>query len=105
MRNKVAKQLRKHAEFVPSAPRTYNNVEVIRKGYIRQYNSMTCTTSLVLRDVVKTIVECTQLERILYKTFKKRYTTNTNEELVLNQLPTKEILNDITKQIINQKTV
>lgn len=102
MRGSVAKQLRRESGFKPTAPRTYNKVELEREAFIKQFNGFTGTMSLVLRPVIKTIVECTQFERILYKTFKKRYTTNTNEELVLNQLPAKEEINELTEKIRNE---
>lgn len=99
MNGKKARELRKATGFIPSVERTYNVAEIEKMGYIQQFDSVNKKINLVERPVIKNIVECSQYERILYKYYKSRYNNPNKAELVLNQLPTTEALDDISKQI------
>jgi SHS2 domain-containing protein len=103
MRGKVARELRKATGFNPNKERNYNVVEVIRTKNIMQFDSVNKTVKLVPKEVPCNIVENTDPERILYKYYKKKYYDLNKEELVLNQLPKTEVLNDITEKIIGEQ--
>ena len=98
MSGKVARQLRKLAEIDSKEKRTYQELSMPTEKLVYQFDGVNNKVNTVKRKVNSKLIECTSGKRKLYKFFKKKY-NNSNEELVLNQLPSTEALDEIRNQI------
>jgi hypothetical protein len=98
MRGKIAKQLRKFADFVPSEKREYHKLLMPTEKFITQFNSITKEIKHVKRKVESELIECVSAKRKLYKFLKKKYINN-NAEATFNRLPTKEQMHELKNTV------
>jgi len=98
MNGRVARELRKAAEFEPNAPRSYETWTFQVMGKILQFNEFG-DTEIVDGAVDKIIVECVSSERKVYQYFKKKY-MNFGYEAELNVLPNEKEKRDLRNEIL-----
>lgn len=104
MRNKVAKALRKEIDYDVTAKRKYTQHEVTVMRNIYSFNPELKRMELVLRPVSAFITECTDSGRAIYKYLKRKW-NNPDLEMELNQLPSKEELMELQREIMRDTEV
>ena len=99
MRGKVARQLRKIADFHPATKRTYQEIVITKKLMnIYQLDGVTGQSKLVKRPVDRMLTECTDPSRKIYNSLKDQFNGKT-EGTEFNRFASKETLDGITKEI------
>jgi len=105
MRGKVARELRKHVNFVPSAPRSYTEHEVTVHRKIlsmKEGEDGKLEADLVWRDVPAFITECVDAKRNLYRFLKRKY-MNLDYEMSVTRLPSEDDLAELAYDIMKDE--
>jgi hypothetical protein len=98
VRGKIARELRKAAEFDPNEKRAYETWELSRTGYVLSFGE-DGKVSYQEQEVPVFIVECVSAERKLYQYFKRKYIDFGYEEQ-LRELPSQAEQKELTDQIL-----
>jgi hypothetical protein len=99
VRGKVARELRKAAEFKPNAKRSYENWELSRIGLVLSFDE-DGKVSYQEQEVPCYITECVSPERNLYQYFKRKY-MDFGYEQQLNVLPSQGETRKLERDIIS----
>lgn len=101
MSAKNMKALRKALKYKPRNKREYETHLLPTTGLVAQINE-DGTVEVVEKIVDKQVIECVSGDRKVYQFMKKKL-HNIDHEETLNELPSKQELNELTKDILSGK--
>lgn len=102
MNGRVARELRKIAEYHPRNLREYEHWKFPRKRLVPQL-TLDGKVDFVERVVDCIVVECISGDRKVYQHLKRQYSTFREDEVTLQPLPSKQELKELEQNIFKQE--